>query len=201
MFTGLITDLGQVRAIGGGDKDRRIEIDTAYNTGVIDPGASICCSGVCLTVTELGPGWFAAQASAETLSLTTIGDWRAGTPVNLERPLKAGDELGGHVVFGHVDAMARVLEITEEGDSLYLVLEAPEGLQHFVAAKGSVVIDGVSLTVNDVDGPRFTINVIPHTRVHTTLGHLRQDDAVNMEIDMLARYVARLLDKPEKGQP
>lgn len=201
MFTGIITDLGQVRAVGGGDKDRRIEIDTAYDTGVIEAGASICCSGVCLTVTELGPGWFAAQASAETLSLTTIGGWRAGTPVNLERALRAGDELGGHLVFGHVDATASVLEVSEEGDSLRLVLEAPGRLQRFVAAKGSVAIDGVSLTVNDVDGPRFAINVIPHTRAHTTLGHLGQGDAVNMEIDMLARYVARLLDNPDKDQP
>ena len=201
MFTGIITDLGSVRSIGGGETGRRIEIDTAYDTGAIDTGASICCSGVCLTVTDVAPGWFAAQASSETLGLTTIGGWRAGTPVNLERPLRAGDELGGHLVFGHVDAMARVLEVTEDGESLRLVLEAAEGLQCFLAAKGSVTLDGVSMTVNEVDGRRFAVNVIPHTRAHTTLGQLGQGDAVNMEIDMLARYVARLLDKPGKDQP
>ena len=151
MFTGIITDLGRVRAVGG-DSDRRIEIDTAYNTGVIDPGASICCSGVCLTVTELGPGWFAAQASAETMSRTTVGGWRAGTPVNLERALRAGDEMGGHLVFGHVDGMARVRGVSESGDSLSLVLDAAGGLERFLAVKGSVALDGVSLTVNDVDG-------------------------------------------------
>lgn len=197
MFTGIITDLGRVRAVGGGgdDKDRRIDIDTAYDTGTIDIGASVCCSGVCLTVTDLGPGWFAAQASQETMSRTTIGDWRAGTPVNLERALRAGDELGGHLVFGHVDAMARVVDVAGAGDSLRLVLDAPDGLERFLAAKGSVTLDGVSLTINDVDGASFAINVIPHTRAHTTLGRLGQGDAVNMEIDMLARYVARLMDK------
>ena len=194
MFTGIITDLGRVRAIGGGDSDSRIEIDTAYDTGAIDPGASICCSGVCLTVTELGPGWFAAQASAETLGRTTIGDWRAGTPVNLERALRAGDELGGHLVFGHVDGMARVRGVSEDGDSLCLVLDAAGGLQRFLAAKGSVALDGVSLTINGVDDGRFAVNIIPHTRANTTLGLLGQGHAVNMEIDMLARYVARLID-------
>ena len=197
MFTGIITDLGRVRAAGGGDAGRRIEIDTAYDTGAIDIGASVCCSGVCLTLTERGPGWFAAQVSAETLSLTTIGGWRTGTAVNLERSLRAGDELGGHLVFGHVDGMASVSDVSEDGDSLRLVLEAADGLERYLAAKGSVAIDGVSLTVNRVDGPRFTINVIPHTRAHTTLGLLRQGDTVNMEIDMLARYVARFLNKDQ----
>ncbi|MCH7487113.1 MAG: riboflavin synthase [Proteobacteria bacterium] len=197
MFTGIITDLGRVRAVSGGNKDRRIEIDTAYDTGAIDTGASVCCSGVCLTVTDRGPGWFAASASSETMSRTTIGDWRVGTPVNLERALRAGDELGGHLVFGHVDGMARVSDVTEDGDSLSLVLDAPEGLERFLAAKGSVAIDGVSLTVNDVDGGRFGINVIPHTRANTTLGLLGQGQAVNMEIDMLARYVARLIEKDQ----
>ncbi len=197
MFTGIITDLGRVRAVGGGNKDRRIEIDTAYDTGAIDTGASVCCSGVCLTVTDRGPGWFAASASMETMSRTTIGDWRVGTPVNLERALRAGDELGGHLVFGHVDGMARVSDVTEDGDSLSLVLDAPEGLERFLAAKGSVAIDGVSLTVNNVDGGRFGINVIPHTRANTTLGLLGQGQAVNMEIDMLARYVARLIEKDQ----
>ncbi len=194
MFTGIITDLGRVGAVGGEGKDRRIEIDTAYDTGAIDTGASVCCSGVCLTVCDRGPGWFAASASSETMGRTTIGDWRAGTPVNLERALRAGDELGGHLVFGHVDGMARVRDVSEDGDSLRLVLDAADGLERFLAAKGSVAIDGVSLTVNDVDAQRFAINIIPHTRANTTLGLLGQGDAVNMEIDMLARYVARLME-------
>ena len=200
MFTGIITDLGRVRCVGGGDRDRRIEIDTAYDTGAIDPGASVSCSGACLTVCDRGPGWFAASASMETMGRTTIGDWRAGTPVNLERALRAGDELGGHLVFGHVDGMARVSEVSEVGDSLGLVLDAAGGLERFLAAKGSVAIDGVSLTVNDVDGRRFTINVIPHTRANTTLGLLGRGDAVNMEIDMLARYVARLMDNTSRDR-
>ncbi len=195
MFTGIITDLGRVRAVGGGNTDRRIEIDTAYDTGDIIPGASLCCSGVCLTVTDRGPGWFAVQASAETMGRTTVGQWKAGTPINLERALRAGDELGGHLVFGHVDGMAQVSGESEDGDSLRLVLEAPEGLERLLAAKGSVALDGVSLTVNDVDGGRVGVNVIPHTRANTTLGLLRQGQAVNMEIDMLARYVARLMDR------
>ena len=194
MFTGIITDLGRVRAVGGGDTERRIEIDTAYDTGDIGPGASVCCSGVCLTVTDREPGWFAVQASSETMSRTTVGQWKAGTQVNLERALRAGDELGGHLVFGHVDGMARVSDASENGDSLRLVLEAPDGLERLLAVKGSVAIDGVSLTVNDVDGGRFGINVIPYTRANTTLGLFGQGQAVNMEIDMLARYVARLMD-------
>jgi riboflavin synthase len=128
---------------------------------------------------------------------TTVGQWRAGTPVNLERALRAGDELGGHLVFGHVDGMARVADASEDGDSLRLVLEAPDGLERLLAAKGSVALDGVSLTVNDVDGGRFGINVIPHTRTNTTLGQLAPGHAVNMEIDMLARYVARLMEKDQ----
>ena len=194
MFTGIITDLGRVRGIRA-NGDTRIEIETRYDTKALDIGASVCCSGACMTVIDKGAGWFAVTASGETLSLTTLGGWKEGTAVNLERSLRAGDELGGHIVAGHVDGVARVLERTPEGDSLRLVLEAPALLKRYIAAKGSVTIDGVSLTVNEVDGARFGINVIPHTQTATTLGAAAPDDAVNLEIDTLARYVARLLEK------
>ena len=193
MFTGIITDLGRVRAITPGG-DTRIEVSTSLDTARMAIGASVCCSGVCLTVVETGEGWFAADVSAETLACATLGDWAAGAAVNLERPLAAGDELGGHVVSGHVDGVARVVSAAPEGDSLRMVFEAPEDLSRFIAAKGSVAVDGVSLTVNEVDGARFRVNVIPHTRAVTTLGRLAPGDTVNLEIDMLARYVARLLE-------
>ncbi|MDP6574711.1 MAG: riboflavin synthase [Rhodospirillales bacterium] len=194
MFTGIITDLGRVRGIRA-NGDTRIEIETRYDTETLDIGASVCCSGACMTVIDKGAGWFAVSASGETLARTTLGRWEEGTAVNLERSLKAGDELGGHIVSGHVDGVARVLERTPEGDSLRLVLEAPTSLRRYIAAKGSVTIDGVSLTVNEVNGPRFGINLIPHTQEVTTLGEAAPKDAVNLEIDMLARYVARLLEK------
>lgn len=194
MFTGIVTDLGRVkRVVPGGD--RRLEIATAYDTGDIASGASIACAGACLTVVDKGPGWFGVQVSAETLTRTTLGGWKEGTPVNLERPCKAGDELGGHLVLGHVDGIARVVRTAPEGDSLRIDLDAPADLARFVAAKGSVTLDGVSLTVNQVEGRRFGINIIPHTRKATTLGSLRAGDGVNLEIDVVARYVARLLGK------
>lgn len=194
MFTGIVTDIGRVRRI---DKkgDTRFEFETAYDTDTIAIGASICCSGACLTVVEKGRGWFAALASAETLSRTTMGSWREGTRVNLERALKAGDELGGHLVTGHVDGIATVKDLRPEGDSLRLSFAVPAELARFVAAKGSVALDGVSLTVNEVEGPVFGVNIIPHTRSATTLGNLRAGDAVNLEIDPIARYVARLLSQ------
>ncbi len=193
MFTGIITDVGRVRAITRAG-DTRIEINTSYDTAGIDLGASICCSGVCLTVVETGPDWYAIEASEETLSKTTLGSWAQGTPVNLERALKAGDELGGHIVSGHVDGTAGVEDTRSEGDSLRVTFRAPENLKRFIAAKGSVTLDGVSLTVNDVDGAVFGVNLIAHTQNATTLGKLSPGSVVNMEIDMLARYVARLLE-------
>ena len=191
MFTGIVTDVGRVAAIEQRG-DTRIRIDTAYDTRTIEIGASIACSGPCLTVVEKGPGWFAVEASAETLACTTMGAWAVGTAVNLERALRVGDELGGHIVSGHVDGVARVLDLAPEGDSFRFVFEAPAALARFIAPKGSVALDGVSLTVNEVDGARFGVNIIAHTRRNTNFGHLKASDRVNLEIDMLARYVARL---------
>ena len=193
MFTGIITDLGQVRDIRAAG-DTRIEISTQFDDASIGIGASIACSGVCLTVIDKGPGWFAVQASIETLSCTTLGDWRPGTPVNLERPLKLGDELGGHLVSGHVDGFGTALSVTPGGASRRMAFKAPQALARFIAAKGSVAIDGVSLTVNEVDGRRFGVNIIPHTLSMTTLGKTSAGDRVNLEIDLLARYVARLIE-------
>jgi riboflavin synthase len=193
MFTGIITDLGRVREIRA-DGDTRIEITTRFDDAAIPIGASIACSGVCLTVIDKGPGWFAVQASGETLSCTTLGDWRPGTSVNLERALGLGDELGGHLVSGHVDGVGRVAAITPEGASRRFVFEAPAQLARFIASKGSVAIDGISLTVNEVDGARFGVNIIPHTLSITTLGEAEAGDRVNLEIDLLARYVARLIE-------
>ena len=191
MFTGIITDIGRVRAVVPGG-DTRFEIETAFDTTSIALGASIACSGPCLTVVETGPGWFAVQASAETLACTTIGAWKPGTRINLERALRLGDELGGHIVSGHVDGIARIASIRPEGDSIRFLFAAPPELMPFVAPKGSVCLDGVSLTVNEVEGDRFGVNIIPHTQAETTFADRREGDPVNMEIDMLARYVARL---------
>jgi riboflavin synthase len=200
MFTGIITDLGRVRAVEPRG-DTRFIFETGYDTATVDLGASIACSGACLTVVDKGPGWFAADVSAETLSKTTLGDWTPGTPVNLERSLRLGDELGGHMVSGHVDGVATVVERRAEGGSIGLAFSAPVPLMRFIAAKGSVALDGVSLTVNAVaDGPkddsgggRFEVNIIPHTAEVTTLGACAPGTRVNLEIDMLARYVQRLL--------
>lgn len=194
MFTGIITDIGRVRSITAGG-DTRIAIDTAYDTRDLAMGASVACSGVCLTVIDKGPGWFAVQASAETLACTTLGDWRAGTRINLERAVRVGDELGGHIVSGHVDGVARLLARRAEGESVRLVFEAPAAYERAIAAKGSVALDGVSLTVNDVDGRQFGVNIIPHTQTCTTFGGLAVGDRANLEIDLLARYVARLVGK------
>jgi riboflavin synthase len=193
MFTGIITDLGRVRAVARGAMTR-LEIETAYPAESIAIGASIACSGACLSVVERGPVWFAVEASAETLSKTTLGGWRAGTAVNLERPLKLGDELGGHLVLGHVDGVGTVAERRPDGGSLRLTLEAPDDLARFIAPKGSVAIDGVSMTVNEVAGRRFGVNVIPITQRETSLGGLAAGARVNLEIDLLARYVARLME-------
>jgi riboflavin synthase len=196
MFTGIVTDLGEVRRIVRDQgQDARFEIATHYDLASVDIGASIAHNGVCLTVIEKGADSYIVQASAETLSKTTLGEWQVGTRVNLERACKVGDELGGHIVSGHVDGVARVVSIRPENESLRFTFEAPAELAKFVAPKGSVALDGVSLTVNEVDGRQFGINVIPHTQAVTTFGVLREGDRVNMEIDMLARYVARLLER------
>ena len=194
MFTGIITDVGTVRRIERAG-DTRIEIETRYDTHDIELGASIACSGPCLTVVEKGRGWFAVEASAETLSRTSLGGWKAGTKVNLERALRIGDELGGHIVSGHVDGTARIVDTRPEGDSVRFEFEAPHGLKRYIAEKGSIALDGVSLTVNAVDDARFGVNIISHTRAHTTFGERAAGDVVNLEIDMLARYVGRLLEK------
>ena len=193
MFTGIITDIGTVKAVTQGG-DTRFDIATHYDMAGVDIGASIACAGVCLTVIEKGDGWFAVQASGETLDKTTLGAWREGTRINLERALKVGDELGGHIVSGHVDGVAEVISTEPAGESLKIVFRAPDALARYIAAKGSVTIDGVSLTVNDVDGQAFSVNIIPHTQSETTLGQLQSAGRVNLEIDVLARYVARLND-------
>ncbi len=193
MFTGIITDIGRIRSV---EKlgDTRITIETGFDTAGIDIGASIACSGPCLTVVEKGPDWFAIEASAETLDKTTLGDWQEGTRVNLERALKVGDELGGHIVSGHVDGVARILDTRQEGDSVRFEFEAPDALKGLIAPKGSVALDGVSLTVNAVNGARFGVNIISHTRECTAFDERGKGDRVNLEADMLARYVGRLLD-------
>lgn len=194
MFTGIITDIGEVTAVIGAD-ERRLAIATTYDPDTIPIGASIACSGICLTVTELRKNQFSVVASAETIAKTTLGAWKKGTKINLERALKVGDELGGHIVSGHTDGVAKLVSTRKENDSLRLVFAPPPELAKFVASKGSVALDGVSLTVNEVENDTFGVNIIPHTAVHTTLGALKPGDAVNMEIDMLARYVARLIAK------
>jgi riboflavin synthase len=193
MFTGIITDIGTVRAIRQAG-DTRFEIATSYELSTVDMGASIACNGCCLTVIEKGKDWFAIQASAETLSKTTLGEWREGTRINLERALKIGDELGGHIVSGHVDGLGEVVSITPEGDSKRFRFRVPGELARFIAPKGSVAIDGTSLTVNEVEGDHFGVNIIPHTQAVTTWGDMAEGQRVNIEIDMLARYVARLTE-------
>jgi riboflavin synthase len=205
MFTGIITATGAVRAVTpiGGGQDMRLTIGVAADflaaQGGTALGASIACSGCCLTATALGPDWFAVAVSAETLAHTAIGSWVVGTSVNLERSLRLGDELGGHMVSGHVDGLGRVVSVTPENGSLRLLIAVPAPLHRFVARKGSVAVDGVSLTVNDIvdlpeGGQGFGVNIIPHTAAQTTLGLRRPGDAVQIEIDMLARYVARLTE-------
>ncbi|MCD1619668.1 riboflavin synthase [Salipiger marinus] len=193
MFTGIVTDMGEIRDLTqAGDLTARI--GTRYDTGGIDIGASIACDGVCLTVVTLGPDWFDVQISAETLSKTNLGGWTAGQRINLERALKVGDELGGHIVSGHVDGLAEVVSVTDEGDSTRVQLRAPEALAKFIAPKGSVALNGTSLTVNEVQGAVFGINFIPHTKEVTTWGRVAVGDRVNLEVDTMARYVARLAE-------
>lgn len=193
MFTGIITDMGRIRAIEQRG-DMRARISTGYDTAKIEIGASIACDGVCLTVVGLGPDWFDVDISAETVSKTNLSGWAEGKRVNLERALKVGDELGGHIVSGHVDGQAEVVDLRDEGDSTRVTLRAPEDLARFIAAKGSVALNGTSLTVNEVAGREFGINFIPHTKQVTTWGDVAVGDMVNLEIDTLARYVARLAE-------
>jgi riboflavin synthase len=195
MFTGIVTGLGTVRAITplGAGSDMRLVIATPWaDTASIPLGASIACSGCCLTAVELGPDWFAVDASAETLSKTTLGAWQVGTRVNLERPLKVGDELGGHIVAGHVDGVGEVLEATPDHGSTRWRFAVPHALARYIAPKGSIAVDGVSLTVNEVEAATFGVNIIPHTASVTRFGQLKVGDKVNIEIDTVARYVARL---------
>ncbi|WP_415921845.1 riboflavin synthase [Tateyamaria sp. SN6-1] len=193
MFTGIITDIGTITSLVE-EGDLRVRIGTGYDTGRIDMGASIASDGVCLTVVDLGADWYEVQVSAETVSKTNLGAWVVGKRLNLERALKVGDELGGHIVSGHVDGVAEVVSVEDEGDSTRVNLRAPDALARFIAPKGSVALNGTSLTVNDVEGAVFGINFIPHTKQVTTWGDVGVGDAVNLEIDTLARYVARLAE-------
>ncbi|KAJ02472.1 riboflavin synthase [Sulfitobacter mediterraneus] len=195
MFTGIITDVGEVVALEQ-EGDLRARIKTGYDTSGIDMGASIASDGVCLTVVDLGPDWYEVQISAETVEKTNIGGngWHKGKRLNLERALKVGDELGGHIVSGHVDGVAEVVAMQDEGDSTRVTLRAPAELARFIAPKGSVALNGTSLTVNAVDGCDFGINFIPHTKDVTTWGDVKVGDQINLEIDTLARYVARLAE-------
>jgi riboflavin synthase len=202
MFTGLVTDIGRVKAVEDSNGLRRVTVESAYPVSALQMGASVQHSGVCLTLVEFGEkpngSWWVVEAIPETLSRTTLGRWLAGSKVNLELSLKLGDELGGHLVYGHVDGLGIVRSVTSDGDSRRIRIEVAEGLAKFLAEKGSICIDGVSLTVSGIgrsDGADwFEVAIIPHTLVVTTLGTLTPGDRVNLEVDMLARYVARMLE-------
>ncbi|MFC3616060.1 riboflavin synthase [Lutimaribacter marinistellae] len=193
MFTGIVTDIGTVVETEQAG-DLRARIRTSYDTATIDIGASIASDGVCLTVVDLGPDWYDVEISAETVSKTNLDTWTPGKRVNLERALKVGDELGGHIVSGHVDGVAEIVGMKDEGDSTRVTLRAPDALARFIAPKGSVALNGTSLTVNEVNGTEFGINFIPHTKEVTTWGDAKTGDRINLEIDTLARYVARLAE-------
>ena len=193
MFTGIVTDIGTVRRVERGNGGATLTIATAFDTSAIALGASIGCAGVCLTATSLQPGVFTADASVETLACSTIGEWHEGTRINLEQAMKLGDEMGGHLVLGHVDGVARLVDRRPDGDSVRFTIEAPDELAPFIASKGSVALDGVSLTVNEVAGRVFGVNIIPHTLAHTTFGEATPGTRMNLEIDLIARYVERLL--------
>ena len=196
MFTGIVTDKGRIQAVEARG-DLRVTVATSYDTATVDLGASIACSGVCLTVVDKGEDWFAVDLSAETVSRTAAGLWREGATLNLERSLRMGDELGGHIVTGHVDAVGNVVEAAPEGDSVQITVEVPRNLAPMIAQKGSIALDGVSLTVNTVeDAPesaRFSINLIPHTAKETTFGQIAAGRQLNVEVDVLARYIDRML--------
>ena len=197
MFTGIVTDVGTVRSAEQRG-DLRLIVGTSYDLDTVDLGASISCSGVCLTVVDKGQDWFAVDVSGETISKTAADHWLEGARLNLERALRLGDELGGHIVTGHVDAVAQIVGTCPEGDSTRIGISVPTELAHMIAPKGSVTLDGVSLTVNEVreaedGGTHFAVNIIPHTAQHTTLGNLRQGQQLNVEVDVLARYIYRML--------
>jgi riboflavin synthase len=196
MFTGIVTDVGTVRRVEQRG-DLRLVIETGYGMDTVELGASIACSGACLTVVDKGEDWFAVDVSGETVSKTAAGRWQEGARLNLERSLRLGDELGGHIVTGHVDAVGEVVDVFPEGDSKRLTLRIPQSLAPMIAAKGSIALDGVSMTVNEVrdapQGTQFTVNLIPHTAQHTTLGELTTGRQLNVEVDVLARYIERML--------
>lgn len=194
MFTGIVTDIGTILAASG-TNDVRFDIETRYDLSTVALGASIACNGVCLTVVGKEKNYFSVDVSGETLSRTTLGSWKTGTEINLERALALGDELGGHMVSGHVDAVATVLAIAEVGGAHRLTVEVPEAFSKYIAEKGSITLDGVSLTVNGVEENSFWVTLIPHTWTHTTFKHLKLGARINLEIDMLARYVERMLYK------
>ena len=194
MFTGIVTDIGKVRHVEKRG-DTHVVIATHYDVSAVETGASIACSGICMTVVDKGSAkdrWFAVTASGETLSKTTLGEWKAGDAVNLERPMRVGDEFGGHIVTGHVDTIAEIVSAEPEGESLRLVFEVPVKFARFVAPKGSVALDGVSLTVNDVDGARFGVNIIPHTQQVTTFGRAKPGVKMNFEIDLLESFAPKV---------
>ena len=196
MFTGIITDVGRVRRLSRGAGGMALTVASAYDSATIPQGASIACSGVCLTVVAVEPGGFSVEASAETLARSTLGDWGEGTGVNLERALRVGDELGGHIVSGHVDGVAMLVARRPAGDSVRLTIAPPPALMRYIAPKGSVALDGVSLTVNEVAEDCFAVNIIPYTLAHTGFAEARPGQRMNLEIDPIARYVARLLGTP-----
>ena len=191
MFTGIVTDVGRLRAVRETNRDLRFEVETSFDLSTIDMGASISHAGCCLTIVEKGDNWFAVEISGETISLTTLGTWKEGDPINLERAARVGDELGGHIVSGHVDGVGEVISVESEGGSHRVKIRVPRPMHRFIAPKGSITVDGVSLTVNEVDDDVFGVNLIPHTWDVTTLGRLKSGAKVNLEIDMLARYLAR----------
>ncbi|WP_336065379.1 riboflavin synthase [Nitratireductor rhodophyticola] len=204
MFTGIVTDIGVVQSVTPRDEGVLLRIETNFDPETIDIGASIACSGVCLTVVRLPEAganarWFEVEAWEEALRLTTVSDWQQGQRINLERALKVGDELGGHIVSGHVDGMAEIVERQDEGEAVRFVLEAPKELAKFIAPKGSVALDGTSLTVNRVDGARFDVLLIHHSLSVTTWGERKVGDRVNIEVDTMARYAARLADAAKEA--
>jgi len=194
MFTGIITDIGTLERVEQLDQGKRFRVRTAFDIASIDIGASIAHSGVCLTVVARGENWFEVEAWEEALRLTTLGQWQIGQRINLECSLKIGDELGGHLVSGHVDGLAEIIDVKQEGEATRFVLQAPEELAKFIAAKGSVCLDGTSLTVNKVEGNRFDVLLIAHTLEVTTWGDRKKGDHLNIEIDQMARYAARLME-------
>lgn len=205
MFTGIVTDVGRLLRIENGAEGRRLRIATAYAADSIELGASIACEGICLTVTakgsDDGSNWFEVFAGRETLAVTRMGEWREGRRINLERSLRIGDELGGHLVSGHIDGLAHLVEKTSFGDQLSLKFEVPPELSKFIARKGSVALNGTSLTVNEVEGDNFTVHLIPHTVAVTTWADYGVGDAVNIEVDQMARYAARLAEKGGSAKP